>query len=169
MDSVWGTLLWTFILTLVVGLPLGLVYQWWENGKGKEKAWCQAREREARQKEEKEWTRIRKAEQQVRKRELAVEERERKERDGAVHASRLAKTGRDDGAVRYLNAVEALERIGAKEVGLEGDSLPEPDALIGRTRGWLPSTIDEWNANRSERGGRPRERTNGGDEKPRKG
>ena len=31
--------------------------------------------------------------------------------------------------------------------------------MIGRTRGWLPETIDEWNANRPGRGvggGRPR-------------
>ena len=37
--------------------------------------------------------------------------------------------------------------------------LPEPDVLIGRTRGWLPETIDEWNARRPGRGvggGRPR-------------
>lgn len=37
--------------------------------------------------------------------------------------------------------------------------LPEPDVTIGRTRGWLPDTIDQWNAQRPGRGvggGRPR-------------
>ena len=37
--------------------------------------------------------------------------------------------------------------------------LPEPDVRIGRTRGWLPETIDRWNARRPGRGvggGRPR-------------
>ncbi len=36
-----------------------------------------------------------------------------------------------------------------------------PDATIGRTRGWLPETIDQWNAQRPGRGvggGRPRKR-----------
>ena len=38
-------------------------------------------------------------------------------------------------------------------------NLPEPDALIGATRGWLPDTIDRRNAARPGRGvggGRPR-------------
>ena len=37
--------------------------------------------------------------------------------------------------------------------------LPQPDATIGRTRGWLPETIDRWNTQRPGRGvggGRPR-------------
>ena len=39
-------------------------------------------------------------------------------------------------------------------------------ALIGRTRGWLPETIDRWNASRPGRGvggGRPRKKTKDGD------
>ena len=39
---------------------------------------------------------------------------------------------------------------------------PEPDAMIGTTRGWLPKTVDAWNAERPGRGaggGRPRTRS----------
>lgn len=46
-----------------------------------------------------------------------------------------------------------------KNPAAKGYNLPEPDALIGATRGWLPETIDRWNAARPGRGvggGRPR-------------
>ena len=49
--------------------------------------------------------------------------------------------------------------LGITSGGLLNLKLPEPDATIGRTRGWLPETIDEWNAQRPGRGvggGRPR-------------
>ena len=42
--------------------------------------------------------------------------------------------------------------------------LPEPDAYIGRTRGWKTETIDAWNAARPGRGvggGRPRRDSRG--------
>ena len=32
--------------------------------------------------------------------------------------------------------------------------LPAPDARVGRTYGWLPETIDDWNRNRPGRGAR---------------
>ncbi|KAB8287918.1 helix-turn-helix transcriptional regulator [Bifidobacterium avesanii] len=59
----------------------------------------------------------------------------------------------------YLGVKQVAERLGITQGALLSLRLPEPDALIGRTRGWLPSTIDEWNANRPGRGvggGRPR-------------
>lgn len=62
-------------------------------------------------------------------------------------------------AEHYLSFTEVAERIGVKTGALGGYKLPEPDALIGRTRGWKESTIAEWNANRPGRGvggGRPR-------------
>ncbi|MDU5850926.1 MAG: hypothetical protein E6Z42_08230 [Bifidobacterium bifidum] len=49
-------------------------------------------------------------------------------------------------ATEYLGVKQVAERLG-------------PDAMIGRTRGWLPETIDGWNAKRPGRGvggGRPR-------------
>lgn len=60
---------------------------------------------------------------------------------------------------RYLSLTEVAARLGITTGALAGYKLPEPDALIGRTRGWLPETIDEWNAARPGRGvggGRPR-------------
>ncbi|WP_029116865.1 helix-turn-helix transcriptional regulator [Mycobacterium sp. URHB0044] len=60
---------------------------------------------------------------------------------------------------RYLSRSELAERIGVKPDTLGRYRLPEPDALIGTTRGWLPKTIDRWNDSRPGRGfggGRPR-------------
>ena len=49
---------------------------------------------------------------------------------------------------RYLSLKEVGERIGTSNPAARGYHLPEPDALIGTTRGWLPETIDAWNAAR---------------------
>lgn len=57
---------------------------------------------------------------------------------------------------RYLSLKEVGERIGTSNPSAKGYRLPEPDAWIGTTRGWLPETIDQWNAQRPGRGGRPR-------------
>lgn len=57
----------------------------------------------------------------------------------------------------YLSLKQVGERLGAKNAAAY--RLPEPDAMIGTTRGWLPETIDRWNAARPGRGvggGRPR-------------
>ena len=43
---------------------------------------------------------------------------------------------------RYLSRTEVAERIGVKPDTLGRYVLPGPDALIGTTRGWLPSTSD---------------------------
>lgn len=59
----------------------------------------------------------------------------------------------------YLGVKQVADRLGITPGGLLNLKLPEPDVLIGRTRGWLPETIDEWNARRPGRGvggGRPR-------------
>ena len=45
---------------------------------------------------------------------------------------------------RYLSLKEVGERIGTSNPAARGYHLPEPDALIGTTRGWLPETIDAW-------------------------
>ena len=65
-------------------------------------------------------------------------------------------------ATEYLGVKQVAERLGITSGGLLNLKLPEPDATIGRTRGWLPETIDEWNAQRPGRGvggGRPRKKT----------
>ncbi|PJM72371.1 hypothetical protein CS006_10580 [Bifidobacterium primatium] len=59
----------------------------------------------------------------------------------------------------YLGVKQVAERLGITTGAFNSLKQPEPDALIGRTRGWLPETIDAWNAARPGRGaggGRPR-------------
>ena len=61
-------------------------------------------------------------------------------------------------ATEYLGVKQVAERLGITSGGLLNLKLPEPDAMIGRTRGWLSETIDGWNAKRPGRGvggGRP--------------
>lgn len=63
--------------------------------------------------------------------------------------------------VTYLGVTDVARRLGISTAAVSAYKLPEPDAMIGRTRGWLPETIDQWNANRPGRGvggGRPRKR-----------
>ncbi|MDR2279645.1 MAG: XRE family transcriptional regulator [Gordonia sp. (in: high G+C Gram-positive bacteria)] len=54
----------------------------------------------------------------------------------------------------YLSASEVADRIGVVPSAISRYKMPPPDALIGKTRGWLPDTIDEWNRNRPGRGAR---------------
>lgn len=57
----------------------------------------------------------------------------------------------------YLGIKQVSERLGVANAA--SYDLPEPDVTIGRTRGWLTDTIDQWNAQRPGRGvggGRPR-------------
>ena len=50
---------------------------------------------------------------------------------------------------RYLSRPEVAARIGVKPDTLNRYKLPAPDAQIGaRQIGWLPATIDAWNAAR---------------------
>jgi len=53
----------------------------------------------------------------------------------------------------YLSRVDVARRIGLKSVrSLSGMTLPPHDVEVGVHKGWLPKTIDEWNANRPGRG-----------------
>lgn len=65
----------------------------------------------------------------------------------------------------FLNRAQFAERIGTETGTLSRYKLPDPDVVIGpinedgtiprgTVRGWLPSTIDEWNAQRPGRGTR---------------
>ncbi|CQD15680.1 putative transcriptional regulator [Mycolicibacterium conceptionense] len=50
---------------------------------------------------------------------------------------------------RYLSVTELAERAGlavntAKSYSQIPGRLPEPDAMIGRVKGWLPETVDAW-------------------------
>lgn len=67
-------------------------------------------------------------------------------------STRRRKDGRRP-CVRYLGRTEVAAYLGLKGIqSLTRIQLPEPDAMIGDFRGWLPSTIDEWNAGRPGRG-----------------
>ena len=67
--------------------------------------------------------------------------------------------------IRYLNQAEFAERIGVSPNSMGRYRLPPADAVTGpinpdgtlprgTVRGWLATTIDEWNANRPGRGAR---------------
>jgi hypothetical protein len=65
----------------------------------------------------------------------------------------------------YLSQAQIVERLGLARGSLSKYKLPPPDAIIGpvnddgslprgTVRGWLPETIDEWNASRPGQGKR---------------
>ncbi|MEU3011079.1 hypothetical protein [Nocardia asteroides] len=65
----------------------------------------------------------------------------------------------------YLNRAQVAERIGVVPSALSKYKLPDPDVVIGpveddgtiprgSVRGWLPDTIDAWNAERPGQGAR---------------
>jgi hypothetical protein len=50
---------------------------------------------------------------------------------------------------RYLSRAEVAEYLGLAGVkSLSRVVLPPPDVLVGVHKGWLPATIDRWNAER---------------------
>ena len=62
-------------------------------------------------------------------------------------------------SIHYLGLNDVADRLGITKGALARYKLPEPDATVGKARGWLPETIDQWNAARPGRGvggGRPR-------------
>lgn len=54
--------------------------------------------------------------------------------------------------MKFLSRKEVAQRLGVKTDSINGYDLPEPDAVIGTHRGWLPETIDRWRAMRPGRG-----------------
>lgn len=52
----------------------------------------------------------------------------------------------------FLSRSELAERIGVKPDTLSRYKLPEPDAMIGTTRGWTVETVDAWNTARPGKG-----------------
>ncbi|WP_373202702.1 hypothetical protein [Mycobacterium marinum] len=66
---------------------------------------------------------------------------------------------------QYLSLSQVEQRLGLAPKSLSKVRLPAPDAVVGpvngdgslprgTVRGWLPETIDEWNAARPGRGTR---------------
>lgn len=66
--------------------------------------------------------------------------------------------GNEEQMRHYLSLTDIARQLGITIGALASLKLPKPDAMIDRTRGWLPSTIDEWNAHRPSHGGREKER-----------
>jgi len=60
---------------------------------------------------------------------------------------------------QYLSISEVSERLGVTRANVHRRAdLPDPDAMIGAIRGWLPETVDQWWANANHSPGRlPRE------------
>lgn len=60
--------------------------------------------------------------------------------------------------VRFLSLAEFAERVQLKQNTIKSyyrkGLLPPPDAILGRSRGWLPETVDAWSRNRRGRGSR---------------
>ncbi len=56
--------------------------------------------------------------------------------------------------MQYLSFTQVAQLLGITTGALGSLSLPEPDALIGRTRGWKQSTIEQWNMQRPGKGNR---------------
>lgn len=55
--------------------------------------------------------------------------------------------------IHYLGRTEVAFHLGLKGLySLTDATLPPPDAMIGDRKGWLPETIDKWNAARPGRG-----------------
>lgn len=67
----------------------------------------------------------------------------------------------------FLGRSQVAERLGLADGTISSyigkGMLPEPDAIIGTpqrpTYGWLPETIDTWQASRPGKGGRPRKKS----------
>ncbi|NEG95721.1 hypothetical protein CS006_08910 [Bifidobacterium primatium] len=63
--------------------------------------------------------------------------------------------------IHYLGVTDVANKLGIATSAVSAYKLPEPDVMIGRTRGWKEETIDAWNAARPGRGvggGRPRKK-----------
>lgn len=63
--------------------------------------------------------------------------------------------------IEYLDSKQVGERVGlahqtVRQMRARGQ-MPDPDAMIGRAVGWLPATIDRWQASRKT-GGSPAQR-----------
>jgi excisionase family DNA binding protein len=58
--------------------------------------------------------------------------------------------------VRYLSLDDIAEQLGLDATTIRTDrsrgGVPEPDAMIGSTPGWLPATVDDWVSARPGRG-----------------
>ena len=59
----------------------------------------------------------------------------------------------------FLGIGDVAKKLGIKQASASEAHLPDPDVMIGRTRGWRPETIDDWIPTRPGKGsggGRPK-------------
>lgn len=56
------------------------------------------------------------------------------------------------GFMQFWGRKEVAQFLGVKTDSINGYQLPDPDAMIGNHRGWLPQTIKEWKEDRPGRG-----------------
>lgn len=60
--------------------------------------------------------------------------------------------------MHFLSLAEFAERVRLSQNTIKSyyrkELLPPPDAILGRSRGWLPETVDAWSSNRRGRGSR---------------
>jgi len=77
---------------------------------------------------------------------------------GPVYASEEAARRAAGETVQYLSIREFAERVDLAVNTVKGyrarGALPPADGRVGKTEGWLESTIDHWAANRSGQGAR---------------
>jgi predicted DNA-binding transcriptional regulator AlpA len=66
----------------------------------------------------------------------------------------MTTANRRNRTMNYLSRTEIAQRIGVKPGALSRYKLPPPDATIGYVRGWLPASIDQWQAQRPGQGAR---------------
>lgn len=54
----------------------------------------------------------------------------------------------------YMSVTDVANYLGIARAAVSNYNLPEPDAYVGKARGWTRATIEKWNANRPGHGGR---------------
>lgn len=55
----------------------------------------------------------------------------------------------------YMSFSDVAKYLGINSGALSHYKLPEPDVYVGKTRGWAKTTIEQWDASRPGKGGRP--------------
>lgn len=67
---------------------------------------------------------------------------------------------------KYLSVTDIASMLGISTSNVSTYRLPDPDVLVGRTRGWRLETIQTWVASRPGRGvggGRPKQKPPAGE------
>lgn len=54
--------------------------------------------------------------------------------------------------IKFWSRADVARFLGVKTDSINGYDLPDPDAMIGKHRGWIPKTIEEWDESRPGRG-----------------